>query len=449
MDVKKLFSGIAVIIDNEVDKKEAPIYKIRTAITNSNIPVVTYNDIPANETIESLRNASFIILDWNFLDDPIAAIDEERMVLVGQTELEKEKKESLIDFIKLLLDKLFVPIFIFSGVDIDEVEDALCEKGLYVKGKANRIFVKSKTDVGSEEHLFQCIEEWLKEMPSIYAMKEWDIIFQTTKNSMFKEWYHYAPQWVTVIWNMLKVDSCEVHDEFGQFLTRNVANRVDGFSFDETLFETEGKSSVEEIKKVIERERYIEYRENVPDQAYTGDLFKDSKHYYLNIRAQCDLSRKDDTVNLYLIKGKALKDKDITAEDIHFVSEGQLKFPNKTYTLEEIQQMCSSASDEKNGSTEKLQQLNKQFRKYRNLVFFNQGELLERKPEIILACVDDGKIIKFEIDLIVMSFAELKDKRIGRVLPPYITRIQQKCSQHIIREGTMPIPREIFNNFDE
>lgn len=45
MDVKKLFSGIAVIIDNEVDKKDAPIYKIRTAITDSNIPVVTYNDI--------------------------------------------------------------------------------------------------------------------------------------------------------------------------------------------------------------------------------------------------------------------------------------------------------------------------------------------------------------------------------------------------------------------
>lgn len=48
-----------------------------------------------------------------------------------------------------------------------------------------------------------------------------------------------------------------------------------------------------------------------------------------------------------------------------------------------------------------------------------------------------------------MSFAELKDKRIGSVLPPYITRIQQKCSQHIIREETMPIPREIFDNFDE
>ena len=301
----------------------------------------------------------------------------------------------------------------------------------------------------SEEQLFQCIEEWLKKMPSIYAMKQWDRVFQTTKNCMFKEWYHYAPEWVSVIWNMLKEDSREVQDEFGEFLTRNVVNRIPAFCFEEALFELEGRSSIEELRKVIERERYIEYSENTPEQAYTGDLFKDSKYYYLNIRAQCDLSRRDDTVNLYLIKGKALKDKDIITEDIHFVSEGQLKFPNKTYSLEEIQRMCSSASDEENGSTEELQQLNRQFRKYRNLVFFNRGELLERKPEIILACVDDGKIIKFEIDLMVKPFSELKDKRIGRVLPPYITRIQQKCAQHIVREGTMPIPREIFNNFDE
>lgn len=68
------------------------------------------------------------------------------------------------------LDKLFVPVFIFSGVDIGEVEDVLSEKGLYNKGKANRLFVKSKTEVESEEQLFQCIEEWLKEMPSIYAI---------------------------------------------------------------------------------------------------------------------------------------------------------------------------------------------------------------------------------------------------------------------------------------
>lgn len=449
MEVNKLFSGIAVIIDNEVDEKDTPIYKIRTNIVNNNIPVAVYNNIPSAETVDAFKNVSFIIIDWNFLDEPIGEEDEALMGLIGASELKNQKQEELVEFIKLLLDELFVPIFVFSGVDIGEVEDALSEKGLYNKGKANRIFVKSKSEVESEEQLFQCIKEWITKMPSIYAMKEWDRVFQTTKNRMFREWYQYAPQWVSVIWNMLEADSCEVQDEFGEFLTRNIVNRIQSFHFEEALFELEGKSDVEELRKVIEKERYIEYSENMPEQAYTGDLFKDSKSYYLNIRAQCDLSRKDDTVNLYLIKGKELRDKDIVTEDIHFVSEGQLRFSDKVYTLEQIQKICRSACDEENGTTDELQQLNRQFRKYRNLVFFNRGELLEKKPEVVLACIDNGKIIKFEIDLVIKSFAEIKNKRIGRVLPPYITRIQQKCSQHIVREGTMPIPREIFNSFEE
>lgn len=448
MEVRKLFSGIAVIIDNEVDEKETPIYKIRKNIVKSNIPVVAYNNIPSAKIVESFKNVSFIILDWNFLDEPICEADEALKGLIGASELKNQKQEELIDFIKLLLNELFVPIFVFSGVDISEVEDILSEKGLYNKGKANRIFIKSKSEVDSEEQLFQSIEEWLMKMPSIYAMKEWDNVFQKTKNKMFREWYQYAPQWVSVIWNMLKEDSSEVQDEFGEFLTRNIINRIPAFHFEEDLFALEGKSGIEELRKVIERERYIEYSENIPEQAYTGDLFKDTKYYYLNIRAQCDLSRKDDTVNLYLIKGKELRDKDIATEDIHFISEGRLRFPNKDYTLEQIQKICKSAADEQNGTIDDLQQLNKQFRKYRNLVFFNRGELLEKKPEIVLACIDNGKIIKFDIELITKTFAEIKKIRIGRVLPPYITRIQQKCSQHIVREGTLPIPREIFNNFE-
>lgn len=449
MEAKKLFSGIAVIIDNEVDEKETPIYKIRTNIVNSNIPVVAYNSIPSVETVEAFKNVSFIILDWNFLDGSIGEEDGELMGLIGASELKNQKQEELIEFIKLLLTELFVPVFIFSGVDIGEVEDVLSEKGLYNKGKANRIFVKSKSEVESEEQLFQCIEDWLTKMPSIYAMKEWDNVFQKTKNKMFTEWYQYSPQWVSVIWNMLESDSCEVQDEFGGFLTRNIVNRIQTFHFEEPLFALEGKSDVEELRKVIERERYIEYSESIPEQAYTGDLFKDAKSYYLNIRAQCDLARKDDTVNLYLIKGKELRDRDIITEDIHFMSDGQLCFPNKAYTLEQIQKICRSATDSENETFDELQRLNKQFRKYRNLVFFNRGELLEKKPEVVLACIDNGKIIKFDIDLIIKTFAEIKNKRIGRVLPPYITRIQQKCSQHIVREGTMPIPREIFNNFEE
>lgn len=48
--------------------------------------------------------------------------------------------------------------------------------------------------------------------------------FKQLKIAWFREWYQYAPQWVSVIWKMLKEDSSEVEDEFGEFLTRNVIN---------------------------------------------------------------------------------------------------------------------------------------------------------------------------------------------------------------------------------
>lgn len=76
----------------------------------------------------------------------------------------------------------------------------------------------------------------------------------------------------------MKEDSGEVQDEFGEFLTRNIVNRIQEFHFEEALFNLEGKSDVEELRKVIERERYIEYLDNIPDQAYTGNY---SKYQYL------------------------------------------------------------------------------------------------------------------------------------------------------------------------
>lgn len=88
---KETFSGIAVIIDNEVDEKETPIYKIRKNIVNSNIPVVAYNNIPSAKMVESFKNVSFIILDWNFLDEPICEADEALKGLIGASELKKSE----------------------------------------------------------------------------------------------------------------------------------------------------------------------------------------------------------------------------------------------------------------------------------------------------------------------------------------------------------------------
>jgi hypothetical protein len=89
--------------------------------------------------------------------------------------------------------------------------------------------------------------------------------------------------------------------------------------------------------------------------------------------------------------------------------------------------------------------INNKLRKYRDNIFFRKGNFLERGDSVIIGCVAGGKILKFGLEIHIKHFDCVKELRIGRVLPPYITRIQQKCAHNMIREGVLPIPESLFD----
>lgn len=439
MNIKEIINGIAVIIDDEVNQEGSGIYKIRENIIANNIPVATYIDIPSTETVKALSHAAFIILDWNFYQDNFLVDDPtERLMLPG---LKEDKKCQVIKFIRALLKEIFVPVFIFTTSPPELVMDSLKEENVIRDGNPDRIFIKQKNDISSEVELFETMNEWLKKMPSVYVLREWEKIAHATKTKMFLEWYQLSPNWVSVIWDMIKNDSLENDYEFGTFITRNIVNRMQLFEFDAEYIQGEKNVLKGELLRILEGERYQKY-DSQPKQAYTGDLFKSGGKYFLNLRAQCDISREENGVynpDLYCIKGSKLKDSDIVSEDIKLTENGNLIFGNgKNYSLDDLCQICQGESE--------LSDFNANFRKYRNnMTFYNKGELLEKKTESIIACVDDGKYIKFDLKKFeIKKFEEIKEKRIGRILPPYINKIQQKFAQYIIREGVMPIPEELF-----
>ena len=438
MDVEKLFNGIAVIVDNEIEKKTSTIYKIKELIEAKNIPVAVFAEIPQLDVIPALASASFIILDWDYTNGELEVEEGERIAIPGG--LAENEEERMIAFIKKLLSDVFVPIFIFTAKQPHTVIDSLKEVALWEDGKANRIFVKQKTEVDSEEELFTAISEWVKEMPSVYVLKAWESVLRETKNVMFNEFYSYSPNWAQIIWEMLKEDSIENQQEFGDFITRSLQNRIQTYSFDESSIQSDIPPNVEELRKVVEGERYLSYVEQ-PAQAYTGDLFKDGSKFYLNIRAQCSLAREEDPA-LYCIRGKKLKSKDIISEDIRLTTEKELVFSAKEHFS--LDQMCEICQD-----TEKLAEFNRHFRKYRNSIFFRKGTILERDDKVIIGCVAGEEAIQFNMSLDVLNFNAWKDKRIGKILPPYITKIQQKCAVNMVREGVTPLPKELFMSFDE
>lgn len=440
MEIEKLFNGIAVIVDNEINKEESTIFKIKGLIEAKNIPVAVFSEIPQLEVIPSLSSASFVILDWDYTNGELELEVGERVVIPG--ELADTEETRLIEFIKHLLSDVFVPVFIFTAKPTDTVVDSLKAAGLWDDEKTNRIFVKQKTEVDSDEELFSAIEEWIKKMPSVYVLKAWENVVRNTKNAMFNELYSYSPNWAKIIWDMLKSDSRDNQREFGDFVTKQLINRIVEYTFDESTINTDDSVCIDELLSVVEGERYISYTQ--PQlQAYTGDLFLDpsSNAYYLNIRAQCDLARSSNPP-LYLIKGKELSDEDIITEDIKLTSEKVLHLSAKErYSLDQLCEICQNEAQ--------LIEINNLFRAYKNDAFFSNGNIIGKKSEIVIACVAGKKALKFRLDIHkVEKYNQMKNKLIGRILPPYITQIQQSCANHIAREGVMPTPREIFGCID-
>lgn len=432
MDIGKLFNGIAIIVDNEIEDKTSAIYKIKELIEAKNIPVAVFSEVPQLDVIPAFASASFVILDWDYTNKGRLEVEEGERIAIPEA-LAANEEEQLIAFIKKLLNDVFVPVFIFTAKQPTVVINSLKEAELWDDEKANRIFVKQKTDVASEEDLFTAISEWVKKMPSVYVLKEWEAVIRRAQNSMFNELYSYSPNWAKIIWDMLKEDSRDNQREFGDFVTKQLINRIAGYTFDENTINTDDDVCIEELLSVVEGERYI--RCSQPQlQAYTGDLFYEpaTDTYYLNIRAQCDLARTGDPA-LYLIKGKELSDEDIVTEDIKLTSDQILHLSAKTrYSLTELCEICQNE--------EELIKVNSLFRAYKNDAFFTNGNIIGKKSEIIIACVAGKKALKFRLDIHqVKKYNQMKDKLIGRILPPYITQIQQSCANHIVREGIMPM----------
>lgn len=130
------------------------------------------------------------------------------------------------------------------------------------------------------------------------------------------------------------------------------------------------------------------------------------------------------------------------SEDIRLTTEKELVFSAKQhFSLDQMREICQD--------TEKLEVFNRNFSRHRNSIFFRKGTILERDDKVIIGCVAGEQAIQFKMDLEILSFNAWKEKRIGRVLPPYITKIQQKCAVNMVREGVAPLPKELFISFED
>ena len=443
MNASELFKGIAVVIDDEITDRESSIYRIKEYIESRNIPVATYKELPDKDVIASFSDASFLVIDWDYTKGTIGLQTESDEIIAMPQAFREDEREYLIEFLKEINDTIFLPIFIFTSKDIESIKNTLFEAGLWQRDNENRnrIFIKGKNEINSDIDLFSSIEEWVNYMPSVYVLKQCERHIAMARNEMFLELYGKSPDWVRIIWNMIKKDSIDYENEFGEFILRNLTNRIEDYQFENDMLGNNSEYSREDLKAVMEGERYHAYGDLKPKQAYTGDLLKIDGEYYLNVRAQCDISRKDRSgvynPKLYCLKGQKIPARIVFTDYTKLTETRELDLGNgKTIPIEKLADSCD---DEKSRSN-----LNNELKKIRDGVFLRFGSFIENENSIVIGCLDGNDAIKFNFNIEIKEFEDIKDNRIGRVLSPYITRVQQKLSQHIVREGILPVPDDIY-----
>ena len=406
MNMEDLFCGVAVVIDDEVNDSSANINKIVAQIESAKIPVLKYTSLPEDGIVDHFQNLSFLLLDWKLIKNNVSTEEIEEGVTIPDGLQEYDATENL-KFIENLNQNCFCPVFLFTNEDTSSIETKLKEKDLVVDGRPSNLFVQSKSDLQDEKTLFNKVSEWLKETPSIYVLKEWEKEYQSCKTKLFYDLHSINPSWPTTMWKNFEADGANKSLEMGELISRNLHSRMTPFEFKNDILDKESNvPSREELRKVLEGERFLKSASLHEDYIGTGDLFKEEYpdngetkvRYYLNIRVQCDLLRSSnaDKVELYCLKGRIVDETNINGEGGLSVVEGQF---------------------------------------------------VEKINNSVIPFLDDGRIIEFLFrDIKLQKWKDLKEKRVGRLLPPYINRIQQRYSLYMQRQGLPRIPEAAISD---
>ena len=394
MELKDLMSGIGVVIDDNVSSADRdrgdpkthgdPIDEIVEQIEDEwELACYTTSKMPADGTWPGLlRSASFILLDWKLWPS-------------GSSELEKVGIHRHIQFLRAAKD-YFVPVLIFTNESGEEVASNLPDD-IYQDRSSQKsfVFVRNKTSLltgGSVN--FSDIEQWIRQNASVYALKTWEKVFHSARQELFGSMYRRSPDWPRVFWKAYEDDGVDPSSSLTHLINDNLLGRMRMGEFDqEILGAPHPEVPKEELQALIGEASFRPQETLTEDEIACGDMFRLSKgKFLLNVLPDCDCvprnGQESGEIRLYCIEGKKMRERDLEQQ-------------------------------------------------------YEAGHFAEKVWEHVIFSVHEGRSVRFDFRrLRIEEFRSLREKRIGRLLHPYLTRIQQRFGLYLQRQGLPRIPED-------
>ncbi|MCX5632498.1 MAG: hypothetical protein NTW93_02300 [Phycisphaerae bacterium] len=394
-----LLKGVGVVIDDGIGEQDN-INKIIEKVHEKGIPTTEFKDIDsAEKCVQNLLAVNFIILDWK-----MDSVSVEAPIGVGAgQELVTNTKQKVIEFIKELKKYCFAPIFIFTNEAQADIESDILAKlrsaGLYFdqEGK-DFIYVRNKKEILKYGRLFKEINKWINKMPSIYILKAWDKEFFEARNEIFWDLYNRSQGgWPKVLWDHYKEENEIPYICINELICQIISGKITLRDVDENIIvRYRKKPALKEIKDIFKRVMFQdgELSNYKLEGIKPGDIFKDNGKYYLNIRPECDtVGGRAGARLVYLLEGNRVANTDLK------------KLKKRQYSFSGLNAKINEA-----------------------FVWLLEG---------------DG-IVKFDFrNIEAKDFSGIEKKRLCRLLPPYITNIQQRYSSFLGRFGVPRLPKTI------
>lgn len=392
MENENLFKGIGMVVDDEVNSgRDKAIDGIVKYLEKDNhLPLVKYDVLPDDIEASCLSKLSFLLLDWE-----LNALKDADGNPIPNAALKEQNIRDNVAFIKRVVNKVVIPFFIFSNENIDSIKNSLSQYEIIKDDEKEPIFILGKSDLFDNENkciMFDKVNEWLKKTPSIYVTQKWKTVYLDAINGMALDMRAASPYWPNLLWNNYESDGVNPSEEISSLINQNTLSRIQPVEFDkEILSEIVDDDNNSALKNILERQCFLK-KDKLQNQSTTGDIYQRGKgKYYLNVRPACDCVGRKGECKVYLIKGKKLSSHDL-----------QTFFDTK------------------------------------------YGIFKEQQNFVIVGPIE-GAFIRFNFqEMEIKDYEEMKDQHIGRLLPPFITRVTQKYGLYIHRQGLPRLPKEVI-----
>ena len=395
MDTRDLMSGIAVVIDDALagppgaggsaaGAEDLIRQIVRWFEAEWKLPFVRMTSLPKAPLWPNLlRSASFVLLDW-------------RLWGAGGETLKRSMIEDITVFLTTARENL-VPVLILTNENPDAVAGELRKLPVDVYNEDaagnNFVFVEQKSGFWSGTSVdVDILKGWVYGNASVYALKTWHREMDRAKSELFQAMCRRNVNWPREFWETYRTDGADPSVSLTNLINDSLLGRMRVDAFEEKHLGGQASSvSGDELRKLIAETSFRVNDVLSADEVRCGDLFKrEASKYWLNLRPDCDCIPRDGSevgdVEVYCVEGKRLG-------------------PSELYRL------------------------------------FKNGHFEERVSQSVVFGVVDGKSILFNFDkLRVCKYSKLRERRVGRLLHPYVTRVQQRYALFIQRQALPRIP---------